>query len=253
MIGLTSAMRSAEGDVLRPDAGLCAGRTGKWKEAVLGLGLQRYRAAGIGGVVARILEVAIWRTGQIVNPGRLGNLLRPFRRRVGEYIRSAGIVWADNVRIESSRRWRWTIRRGSRINSRYRRGCITFWRQTEPPPSGSARFRAAVGGLSAAWGLDDKIKTPYSHVIDFSIERDLGNQFSLDVAYVGRLGRRLLENEDLAMPLDLSRPEEPHGLLRGGDVAFEICPGKHADQCDSKYSLLARCLPDGSRQVRQLV
>lgn len=58
-------------------------------------------------------------------------------------------------------------------------------------------------GFAIAWGLDDKLKTPYSHAFDLSIERDLGHGFSLDSAYVGRIGRRLLENLDLAMPEDL--------------------------------------------------
>ena len=78
---------------------------------------------------------------------------------------------------------------------------------TSPPPSGNARFMPPVGGLSFTWGMDDKIKTPYSHVIDLSIERDLGHNFSLDVAYVGRLGRRLLVNEDVGEPLDLTDPK----------------------------------------------
>jgi len=61
-------------------------------------------------------------------------------------------------------------------------------------------------GMSIGWGLDDKLKTPYSHVIDLSIERDLGHNFTLDVAYVGRIGRRLLDQLDITMPLDLTDP-----------------------------------------------
>jgi hypothetical protein len=47
------------------------------------------------------------------------------------------------------------------------------------------------------------MRTPYSHVFDFSISRELPSSFVLDVAYIGRLGRRLLQEEDMAMPLDL--------------------------------------------------
>jgi hypothetical protein len=68
----------------------------------------------------------------------------------------------------------------------------------KPAPSGLAN-----GGATTAWGLDDRMKTPYSHVFDFSISRELPNSFVLDVAYIGRLGRRLLQEEDLAMPLDI--------------------------------------------------
>jgi hypothetical protein len=51
--------------------------------------------------------------------------------------------------------------------------------------------------------LDTSLKTPYSYAIDFSVERDLGAGFSLDLAYVGRLSHRLLSSQDVAQPLDL--------------------------------------------------
>jgi hypothetical protein len=57
------------------------------------------------------------------------------------------------------------------------------------------------------WGLDDKLKTPYSHVFDFSITRELPKGFAFEAAYIGRLGRRLLQEEDLAMPLDIRDPK----------------------------------------------
>ena len=64
-----------------------------------------------------------------------------------------------------------------------------------PPSSGT--------GLGIFWGLDDKLKTPYSYTMDLSVGRDLGQGMSLEVSYVGRLSHRLLAQEDLAMPLDL--------------------------------------------------
>jgi hypothetical protein len=62
------------------------------------------------------------------------------------------------------------------------------------------------GGFAIYWGLDDKLKTPYSHVIDFSITRELPSNFVFEAAYVGRLAHRLLQEEDLAMPLNLVDP-----------------------------------------------
>ncbi len=64
-----------------------------------------------------------------------------------------------------------------------------------PPPAGT--------GLGIYWGLDDKIKTPYSYTLDLSVGRELTKSLSLEVSYVGRLSHRLLAQEDLAMPLDL--------------------------------------------------
>ena len=58
--------------------------------------------------------------------------------------------------------------------------------------------------FAISWGLDSAIKTPYSHLIDFSIARQLKNGSSLEVSYVGRLAHRLLAQEDVAMPTNLT-------------------------------------------------
>ena len=71
------------------------------------------------------------------------------------------------------------------------------------PPSGVN----APGGFAIYWGMDDLLKTPYSHVIDFSVTRELGRNFSLELTYIGRLGRRLLQETDLAMPLNIRDPK----------------------------------------------
>ena len=61
----------------------------------------------------------------------------------------------------------------------------------------------ALGAVNYGNSLDTSLKTPYSYSIDFSVERDLGAGFSLDLAYVGRLSHRLLSSQDVAQPLDL--------------------------------------------------
>jgi hypothetical protein len=62
------------------------------------------------------------------------------------------------------------------------------------------------GSFAIYWGLDDKLRTPYSHVFDFSITRELSKNFVFQATYVGRLAHRLLQEEDLAMPLDIVDP-----------------------------------------------
>ena len=69
------------------------------------------------------------------------------------------------------------------------------------PPSGFDN-----GSFAITWGLDDKLKTPYSHVFDASITRELPGGFVVEAAYVGRLGRHLLQQLDLAMPLNIVDP-----------------------------------------------
>jgi len=64
-----------------------------------------------------------------------------------------------------------------------------------------------TAGLAIAWGLDDKLKTPYSHVFDLSYTRELPKGLVLEATYTGRLGRRLLQEADLAQPLNLVDPQ----------------------------------------------
>jgi Carboxypeptidase regulatory-like domain len=70
------------------------------------------------------------------------------------------------------------------------------------PPIGAT----TPGGFAITWGLDDKLKTPYSHVIDFSITRELPSNFVFEASYVGRFAHRLLQEEDLTEPTNLRDP-----------------------------------------------
>ncbi|HWW24182.1 MAG TPA: carboxypeptidase-like regulatory domain-containing protein [Edaphobacter sp.] len=58
-------------------------------------------------------------------------------------------------------------------------------------------------GFAITNGLDDHLQTPYSHVFNLSVQRELPGGFTLEANYVGRLGRHLLQQIDLAQPLDL--------------------------------------------------
>jgi hypothetical protein len=78
------------------------------------------------------------------------------------------------------------------------------------PPAGAV----TPGGFAITWGLDDKLKTPYSHVIDFSITRELPSNFVFEASYVGRFAHRLLQEEDLAEPVNLKDPA-------GGQTYFQ--------------------------------
>jgi hypothetical protein len=62
------------------------------------------------------------------------------------------------------------------------------------------------GSFAVAWGLDDKMKTPYSYGFDLSVERELPGHVVLEMSYVGRLGRRLLQEVDMATPLNIKDP-----------------------------------------------
>ena len=80
----------------------------------------------------------------------------------------------------------------------------------EAAPSGSFPVVPPAGladGYAITWGLDDHLKTPYSHLIDLSITRELPKGFVFEASYVGRFAHRLLQEEDFAMPADLWDPK----------------------------------------------
>jgi len=54
--------------------------------------------------------------------------------------------------------------------------------------------------------VDASMETPYAHVVSFAVARQLGKDFSIEAAYVGRFGRKQLTRRDLAMPLNLTDP-----------------------------------------------
>ncbi|MGA7217509.1 MAG: carboxypeptidase-like regulatory domain-containing protein, partial [Candidatus Sulfotelmatobacter sp.] len=88
----------------------------------------------------------------------------------------------------------------------------------EPPPTGPFPVYPPEsindGGFAITWGLDDKLKTPYSHVIDFSITRELPSNFVFEASYVGRFAHRLLQEVDLAEPVNLKD-------TKGGQTYFQ--------------------------------
>ncbi len=65
----------------------------------------------------------------------------------------------------------------------------------------------ANGNFALGWGIDNTMKTPYSHVVDFSVTRELPRQFVFELSYVGRFSRRLLQEVDLAEPVNMKDPQ----------------------------------------------
>jgi hypothetical protein len=63
------------------------------------------------------------------------------------------------------------------------------------------------GSFAIAWGIDNSMKTPYSQVVDFSITREFPRQFVVELSYVGRFSRRLLQEVDMAEPVNMKDPQ----------------------------------------------
>jgi hypothetical protein len=68
-------------------------------------------------------------------------------------------------------------------------------------------------GLAISWGIDNKLKTPYAETLDFSVQRELPGGFTFEAAYVGRFGRHLLQQLDLAEPVPLADTKSGMGYF----------------------------------------
>ncbi len=75
-----------------------------------------------------------------------------------------------------------------------------------PTPSGTFPVTPSNSAFAINWGLDQSLKTPYTHVFNFSVSRQITSKSSLQIAYVGSVGRRLPMQVDLAMPADPTDP-----------------------------------------------
>ena len=78
-----------------------------------------------------------------------------------------------------------------------------------PPADETQNYPYAVpdGTFGINWGIDNHIKTPYSEAFNFSIQREAPGGFLVEAAYVGRLGRHLLQQLDLAEPVNFNDPK----------------------------------------------
>ena len=60
-----------------------------------------------------------------------------------------------------------------------------------PVPAGGFPYTPGNTTFAINWGLDQSLKTPYTHVFNLSLARQLSSRSSLQIAYVGSIGRRL--------------------------------------------------------------
>ena len=77
-----------------------------------------------------------------------------------------------------------------------------------PPPAAKLSYPYAPpsSGQAFAWAIDDQLKAPYSFAMNLDVQRQLPGGLVVEAAYVGRLGRHLVVQRDLGMPLDLVDP-----------------------------------------------
>jgi hypothetical protein len=76
-----------------------------------------------------------------------------------------------------------------------------------PPASSTFPFTPPANQSGVGFAVDQHIRTPYAIHLTTSFQRELPGHFTLDVAYVGTLGRRLLAKLDYAQYEDIRDPK----------------------------------------------
>lgn len=74
-----------------------------------------------------------------------------------------------------------------------------------PAPAGGFPAQAP-NAFAIINSLDDQLKMPYTMNLNFTASREFGKGFFMQAGYVGRLSRRSLTSEDIAMPTNLRDP-----------------------------------------------
>ena len=85
--------------------------------------------------------------------------------------------------------------------------------QINPPFLASINYPATpstdplTSGFQMTYGIDDSLKTPTSTAVNMSVQRELKRGLIFEASYVGRFGRHLIQQLDLAEPLNLVDPK----------------------------------------------
>ncbi len=88
---------------------------------------------------------------------------------------------------------------------------------------------APPNAFAITWGIDSHLKTPYSIALDFSVQQQLPGGFLLEAAYVGRNGRHLLQELDLAEPVNLVDPKSGMDYFTAATMLSKLADQNNLD------------------------
>ena len=89
-------------------------------------------------------------------------------------------------------------------------------------PTQTFPYTPPADAFQIYWGIDNVMKTPYAEAFNLSVQHEFHGGFILEGAYVGRLGRHLLQQLDLAEPVDFVDPKGAGDYFRAADTLSKI-------------------------------
>ena len=99
----------------------------------------------------------------------------------------------------------------------------------EAPDTQEYPYAVPDGTFGINWGIDNHIKTPYVEAFNLSVQRELPGGFLVDVAYVGRLGRHLFQQLDLAEPVNYVDPKGAGDYFTAGSQMSKFMDDHNGD------------------------
>ncbi|HEY9126364.1 MAG TPA: hypothetical protein VIM62_04515, partial [Acidobacteriaceae bacterium] len=98
------------------------------------------------------------------------------------------------------------------------------------PPSQSYPYAVPDGSFGINWGIDNHVKTPYVYAYNLSFQHQFPGGFLFEESYVGRFGRHLFQQYDLAEPVNFNDPQGGGDYFTNGTALSKI-----ADQHGGNY------------------
>ena len=98
-------------------------------------------------------------------------------------------------------------------------------------------FTAPQGNFAITWGLDNHLKTPYTEAFDLSMQHEFPAGFTFELAYVGRLGKHLLQSLDLAEPVDFVDPQGGGDYYTAGTALSKAVDANGGDSLAAVQSI----------------
>jgi len=93
---------------------------------------------------------------------------------------------------------------------------------TPVPTSAKLPFTPAPTFNTFAFFVDPHLRTPYTMDTSLSYERELAGRMSIEVAYIGTFGRRLLAKADYGQYLNIKDPKSGQSLWQAEDMLAAV-------------------------------
>ncbi len=123
-----------------------------------------------------------------------------------------------------------------------------------PPPPQGGFPQTAPDIYDVKAGVDQSIKSPYSINLDFSIGREFSHGLFVQGSYVGRLSRRSLIRDDIAMPTNLVDPASGVSYFQAAQMMSKLARAGTSPSAVAKIPYFENIFPgyaDSGRTATQ--